>query len=48
MAGFVDKIKRMWDSPDDEYEYDDYSYEDNNKDSYDDEDSYEEQREHQR
>ena len=28
MAGFVDKIKRMWDSPDDEYEYDDYSYED--------------------
>ena len=48
MAGFVDKIKRMWDSPDDEYEYDDYSYEDNNKDSYDDEDPYEEQREHQR
>lgn len=48
MAGFVDKIKRMQDSPDDEYEYDDYSYEDNNKDSYDDEDPYEEQREHQR
>ena len=43
MAGFVDKIKRMWDSPDDEYQYDDYSYEDNNKDSYDDEDPYEEQ-----
>ena len=39
MAGFVDKIKRMWDSPDDEYEYDDNSYEDN-KDSYDDEDNY--------
>ncbi len=27
MAGFVDKFKRMWDAPDDEYEYDDdYEY----------------------
>ena len=27
MAGFVDKFKRMWDAPDDEYEYDDdYDY----------------------
>ena len=24
MAGFVDKFKRMWDTPDDEYEYNDY------------------------
>ena len=24
MAGFVDKFKRMWDAPDDEYEYGDY------------------------
>lgn len=24
MAGFVDKFKRMWDAPDDEYEYNDY------------------------
>ena len=26
MAGFVDKFKRMWDSPDEEYEYDEYGY----------------------
>ena len=27
MAGIVDKFKRMWDAPDDEYEYDDdYDY----------------------
>ncbi|WP_407385110.1 cell division protein SepF [Ruminococcus sp.] len=24
MAGFVDKFKRMWDAPDDEYEYNEY------------------------
>ena len=24
MAGFVDKFKRMWDAPDDEYEYSEY------------------------
>lgn len=24
MAGFVDKFKRMWDAPDDEYEYGDF------------------------
>ncbi|MDO4748251.1 MAG: cell division protein SepF [Eubacteriales bacterium] len=29
MAGFVDKFKRMWDAPDDEYDYDEYGYEDN-------------------
>ena len=29
MAGLVDKFKRMWDAPDDEYdEYDEYTYED--------------------
>lgn len=28
MAGLVDKFKRMWDAPDDEYdEYDEYAYE---------------------
>ena len=26
MAGFVDKFKRMWDAPDDEYEYSEYDY----------------------
>lgn len=26
MAGFVDKFKRMWDAPDDEYEYSEYGY----------------------
>lgn len=26
MAGFVDKFKRMWDAPDDEYDYNDYGY----------------------
>ncbi len=26
MAGFVDKFKRMWDAPEDEYEYDEYGY----------------------
>ena len=31
MAGFVDKFKRMWDAPDDEYEYNDYdSYDSDN------------------
>ncbi|MBQ8795431.1 MAG: cell division protein SepF [Clostridia bacterium] len=29
MAGFVDKFKRMWDAPDEEYEYDEYGYGDN-------------------
>lgn len=28
MAGFVDKFKRMWDAPDDEYDYDEYGYSD--------------------
>ncbi len=28
MAGIVDKFKRMWDAPDDEYEYDEYGYAD--------------------
>ena len=26
MAGIVNKFKRMWDAPDDEYEYDEYGY----------------------
>lgn len=29
MAGFVDKFKRMWDAPDEEYEYDEYGYGEN-------------------
>ncbi len=32
MAGFVDKFKRMWDAPDDEYEYDEYGYADEGAD----------------
>ncbi|MBQ7384960.1 MAG: cell division protein SepF [Ruminococcus sp.] len=32
MAGFVDKFKRMWDAPDEEYEYDEYGYGDNEED----------------
>ncbi len=36
MAGFVDKFKRMWDAPDDEYEYDEYGYaEDDADEAYD-------------
>lgn len=38
MAGIVDKFKRMWDAPDDEYEYDEYGYADDG----DDDDDYEE------
>lgn len=35
MAGIVDKFKRMWDAPDDEYEYDDeYGYADDGDDRY--------------
>lgn len=35
MAGLVDKFKRMWDAPDDEYdEYDEYAYEDEGDDDY--------------
>lgn len=33
MAGFVDKFKRMWDAPDEEYEYDEYGYGDNEESS---------------
>ncbi|MEE0872831.1 MAG: cell division protein SepF [Ruminococcus sp.] len=32
MAGIVDKFKRMWDAPDDEYEYDEYGYSDEGDD----------------
>lgn len=38
MAGIVDKFKRMWDAPDDEYEYDEYGYADEGADDgYDEE-----------
>lgn len=36
MAGIVDKFKRMWDAPDDEYEYDEYGYADDGDDDYED------------
>ena len=32
MAGIVDKFKRMWDAPDDEYQYDEYGYADEGDD----------------
>lgn len=32
MAGIVDKFKRMWDAPEDEYEYDEYGYSDDGED----------------
>ena len=35
MAGIVDKFKRMWDAPDDEYEYDEYGYSDDRDDDFD-------------
>ena len=43
MAGFVDKFKRMWDAPDDEYqqEYDEYGYADENEEEEVEEDSEE-------
>ena len=34
MAGIVDKFKRMWDTPDDEYEYDEYGYSDEGEDDF--------------
>jgi cell division inhibitor SepF len=34
MAGIVDKFKRMWDAPDDEYEYDEYGYADEEEEEY--------------
>lgn len=34
MAGFVDKFKRMWDAPDDEYEYDEYGYGEENTEEF--------------
>lgn len=54
MAGFVDKFKRMWDAPDDEYEYDEYGYDEQEEETeeprssrssrrYDDFDDYSEQ-----
>lgn len=37
MAGIVDKFKRMWDAPDDEYQYDEYGYSDEGDDGYEEE-----------
>ena len=35
MAGFVDKFKRMWDAPDDEYQYDEYGYGEEQDENFD-------------
>ena len=35
MAGFVDKFKRMWDAPDDEYQYDEYGYGSDDNEEFD-------------
>jgi cell division inhibitor SepF len=42
MAGFVDKFKRMWDAPDEEYDngYDEYGYAENEADDYEEVDAY--------
>ncbi|MEE3332721.1 MAG: cell division protein SepF [Ruminococcus sp.] len=42
MAGFVDKFKRMWDAPDEEYDngYDEYGYAENEVDDYEEVDAY--------
>ncbi len=43
MAGFVDKFKRLWDAPDDEYDtdYDEYGYaEEEDQDDYEEVTSY--------
>lgn len=48
MAGIVDKFKRMWDAPDDEYEYDEYGYADDGDDDYDDEPVRERERDRER
>ena len=37
MAGIVNKFKRMWDAPDDEYEYDEYGYSEEGEDEYEEE-----------
>ena len=38
MANFVDKFKRMWDAPDEEYDngYDEYGYAENEEEEYED------------
>ncbi len=42
MAGFVDKFKRLWDAPDDEYDadYDEYGYAEDDQDDYEEVNSY--------
>ena len=48
MAGIVDKFKRMWDAPDDEYEYDEYGYADEGEEEYEEPAPRERERERQR
>lgn len=48
MAGIVDKFKRMWDAPDDEYEYDEYGYADEGEDEYEEPAPRERERERER
>ncbi|MCH5298322.1 MAG: cell division protein SepF [Ruminococcus sp.] len=42
MASFVDKFKRMWDAPDEDYDngYDEYGYAENDEDEYEDVSTY--------
>ena len=47
MAGIVDKFKRMWDAPDDEYEYDEYGYADEEEEEFEEETPREKERERQ-
>lgn len=48
MAGIVDKFKRMWDAPDDEYEYDEYGYADEGDDGYEEQPVRERERDRER
>ena len=48
MAGIVNKFKRMWDAPDDEYEYDEYGYADEGEEEYEEPAPRERERERQR
>lgn len=48
MAGIVDKFKRMWDAPDDEYQYDEYGYSDEGDDGYEEQPARERERDRER
>lgn len=49
MAGFVEKFKKMWDSPDEEYDYDEYEEDENGyEEEYDRESERDREREYRR